>query len=124
LAEIQKPLVSLNRCSLDLGTIYAGVPESIDGKKEDRLISLTNFGNIPAQFAFEERYDSEKAVIRFEPVRGILAPHTEMKVKVSFTVYYGGHVDELLICNVDDYEIPLGIAVTAESFGLNVAFET
>jgi len=39
-------------------------------------------------------------------------------------VQYGGLVDELLICNIDDVEIPLGLAVTAESFGLNVAFET
>jgi hypothetical protein len=33
-------------------------------------------------------------------------------------------VDELLICNVEDTEIPLGIEVHAESYGLNVVYET
>jgi hypothetical protein len=30
----------------------------------------------------------------------------------------------LLICKVEDLEIPLGLEIHAESFGLNVAYET
>ena len=39
-------------------------------------------------------------------------------------MFYGGKVDELLVCQVDDLGVPLGVRVTAESFGLNVAYET
>ncbi len=38
-------------------------------------------------------------------------------------MYYGGIVDEVFICNVDDLEIPLGFEFSAESFGLNVSHE-
>jgi hypothetical protein len=43
---------------------------------------------------------------------------------MQFLVYYGGKVDELLVCNIEDIEIPLGIEVHAESYGLNVVYET
>jgi hypothetical protein len=39
-------------------------------------------------------------------------------------IFYGGPVDELLICNIDDVEMPIGVEVIAESFGLNVSYET
>lgn len=38
-------------------------------------------------------------------------------------VFYGGAVDELLICNVDDVEMPIGVEISAESFGLSVSYE-
>ena len=68
--------------------------------------------------------DQERLIARFEPTRGVIPPRTEILVKVLFTVQYGGPVNELLICNIDDIEIPLGVEVTAESFGLNVSYET
>jgi hypothetical protein len=40
----------LNKQEVDLGRIYAGVPESIDKDKGERLVILRNYGNIPAQF--------------------------------------------------------------------------
>lgn len=49
MAEIQKPMVSLNRSQIKLGTIYAGVPERVDVDNKQCLI-LKNYGNIPAQF--------------------------------------------------------------------------
>jgi hypothetical protein len=62
-------------------------------------------------------------IARFEPMRGIIPPKSEVKISVNFLVYYGGKVDELLICNIEDIEIPLGIELHAESFGLNVQYE-
>lgn len=56
-------------------------------------------------------------------MRGIIPPKSEVKISVNFLVYYGGKVDELLICHVEDVEIPLGIELHAESFGLNVQYE-
>jgi hypothetical protein len=48
LAEIQKPLVVLNKESIKLGRIYAGVPEKIEAESGERYIVLTNYGNVPA----------------------------------------------------------------------------
>jgi len=66
----------------------------------------------------------EKIIARFEPIRGVIPPKSEVRINVQFLVYYGGKVDELLICNIEDMEIPLGIEVKAESYGLNVVYET
>ena len=54
----------------------------------------------------------------------MIPPKSEVKINMQFLVYYGGKVDELLVCNIEDIEIPLGIEVHAESYGLNVVYET
>ena len=54
----------------------------------------------------------------------MIPPNSEVKINMQFLVYYGGKVDELLMCNIEDIEIPLGIEVHAESYGLNVVYET
>ncbi len=40
------------------------------------------------------------------------------------TVYYGGSIDELFLCDVEDLELPLGFEVKADAFGLNVVYLT
>ncbi len=55
-------------------------------------------------------------------MRGVIPPKSEVRINVNFLVYYGGKVDELLICSIEDIEIPLGIEFHAESFGLNVQY--
>ncbi len=57
IAEIQKPLVCLNKEKVKLGRIYAGVPEKVNSEKGERNIIMVNYGNIPAQFLWEEKYD-------------------------------------------------------------------
>ena len=36
----------------------------------------------------------------------------------------GGAIDELLMCDIQDLELPLGFEVKADAFGLNVAYMT
>lgn len=40
------------------------------------------------------------------------------------TVYYGGAVDELFLCDIEDLELPLGFEVKGDAFGLNVVYLT
>jgi hypothetical protein len=40
------------------------------------------------------------------------------------TVFYGGPIDELFLCDVEDLEMPLGFEVKADAFGLNVVYLT
>lgn len=49
----------------------------IDNKQ---CIILKNYGNIPAQFNWEEKIDTERIVARFEPKRGVIPPKSEIKI--------------------------------------------
>lgn len=40
------------------------------------------------------------------------------------TVFMGGPIDELFMCDIQDLELPLGFEVKADAFGLNVAYLT
>jgi len=43
---------------------------------------------------------------------------------MELTVYRGGPIDELFMCDIQDLELPLGFEVKADAFGLNVAYLT
>ena len=122
MAEVQKPRVCLNRNRINLGKIYAGIQERVDIDNKQSIV-LKNYGNLPAQFSWEEKVDPERISARFEPRRGIIPPKSEVKIGFTTTVFYGGPIDEVLICNIDDLEVPLGFELVAESFGLNVSHE-
>jgi len=38
--------------------------------------------------------------------------------------YKGGQIDELILCDIEDLELPLGFEIKADAFGLNVAYLT
>jgi hypothetical protein len=107
---------------VSLGTIYAGVMERVDIDHKQSIV-LKNYGNLPAQFSWEEKMDTERIVARFEPRRGVIPPKSEIKIAFTTTLYYGGIVDEVFICNIEDLEVPLGFELRADSFGLNVSHE-
>ena len=65
----------------------------------------------------------DKIVARFEPKRGVIPPKSEIRIGFQTTLYYGGIIEELFICNIDDLDIPLGFELHADSFGLNVSHE-
>ena len=113
----------MNRNTIDLGRIYAGVTEVVDYDNK-QAITLRNYGNIPALFQWEEKYDSDRIIARFEPSRGTIPPKSEVQIYFSSTVYVGGLIDELFICEIADLEIPLGFEMKADAFGLSVSYET
>ena len=72
----------------------------------------------------KELNDQTNAVARFEPKKGMIPPKQSRKIAFEITVFKGGSIDELLICDVQDIELPLGCEVKADAFGLNVAYLT
>ena len=60
----------------------------------------------------------------FEPRKGVIPPKKRVKITMELTVYMGGAIDELLMCDIQDLELPLGFEVKADAFGLNVAYMT
>lgn len=72
----------MNKQEVDLGRIYAGVAESIDKDKGERSVILRNYGNIPAQFQWEEKYEQEVIIARFEPQRGVIPPKSDIKINI------------------------------------------
>ena len=60
LGEIQQPKVYLNRDTIELGRIYAGIREVVDGetgKYKTQALELVNYGNLPVYFNWEELND-------------------------------------------------------------------
>ena len=53
----------------------------------------------------------------------MIPPKSEVQIYFSATVFVGGNINELFICNIDDLEIPLGFELHADAFGLNVVYE-
>jgi len=127
LCEVQKPKVYLSKEVVTLGKIYAGVKEVVDhdiGKHKQQSLELVNYGNLPVKFKWEELDDPKKSIVRFSPNRGTIPPKSKVRISFEITVFTGGQIDELLICDVEDLELPLGFEVKADAFGLNVAYLT
>lgn len=117
----------LNRESIDLGKIYAGVKEIVNnevGKNKHQSLELVNYGNLPCYFKWEER--NEKGVIAssFEPSEGTIPPKSKVRIAFEMTTYKGGQIDELFLCDIKDLELPLGFEVIADAYGLNVVYLT
>ena len=103
LGEIQQPRVYLNRDTVELGRIYAGIREVVEadsGKHKSQSLELVNYGNLPVYFKWEELNDSTTAVARFEPKKGMIPPKQKRKIAFEITVYKGGSIDELLMCDI------------------------
>ena len=43
---------------------------------------------------------------------------------MTVTVYTGGNLNELFLCDIKDTEMPLGFEMLADAYGLNVSYET
>jgi len=127
LAEVQKPQVYLNRQEINLGKIYAGVKETVEhgqGQHRAQALTLKNFGNLPAKFEWEEKNDPKSYIVHFDPNHGVIPPKGEVHISMEIIFYKGGQINELIMCNVQDLELPLGFEVKADAFGLNVAYLT
>lgn len=54
----------------------------------------------------------------------MIPPKKKQRIAFEVTIYKGGQIDELLICDIRDMELPLGFELKADAFGLNVAYLT
>ena len=43
---------------------------------------------------------------------------------MTVTVYIGGNLNELFLCDINDVELPIGFEMLADAYGLNVSYET
>ena len=119
-------MVSLNRLIMNLGKIYAGVPEYINmqSRHQKQVIVMKNYGNLPAHFRWQTYDDPNRCIARFEPNSGVIQPRSDVKIKIDVTFFVGGNLNELFICDIQDMEMPIGFEMHADAYGLNVSFET
>lgn len=119
-------MVCLNRLIMDLGRIYAGVPEYVNmqSRHSKQIVVIKNYGNLPAHFRWQKYDDPEKCIAKFEPNSGVIQPRSDMKIKIEVTFFTGGNLNELFLCDVRDLEMPIGFEMHADAYGLNVAYET
>jgi len=103
LGEVQKPQVYLNRDTVELGRIYAGIRELVSGdqgKHKTQSLELVNYGNLPVYFNWEDMDDPDRAVAHFEPKKGVIAPKKKVKISMELTVFMGGSINELFMCDI------------------------
>lgn len=79
---------------------------------------------MPAKFRWEEINDPKRFIVKFEPSRGVIPPKGEVSISMEIIFYKGGEIDELILCDIEDLELPLGFEIKADAFGLNVAYLT
>ena len=79
---------------------------------------------MPVCFKWDAKNDPKVVASAFDPAEGIIPPKSKVRIAFEMTVYYGGEVNELFLCDVDDVEMPLGFEVKGDAFGLNVTYLT
>jgi len=59
---------------MNLGRIYAGVTEYVNNqsKHKNSVIVLKNYGNLRAHFRWDEKYDPDRCIVKFEPSAGVI----------------------------------------------------
>jgi hypothetical protein len=114
-AEVQKPEVYLSMLDFDFGEVGAGV--------EARLskLSLVNYSNLSAEFKWRE-VDEDMFSIVCSPSSGVVPPRSSIKVVVTMNSGKGGDLDHLLLCEIQDSAVPLGIELKAKVKGLDIAY--
>lgn len=65
-----------------------------------------------------------------EPSKGTIKARSEQPITMTFTFLKGGSIEELITCNVQDIDMPLGfllksnlVETVAETYGLSVSYE-
>lgn len=120
-AEIQNTHLSLNRFKMDFDCLYAGNIYEIASLHPQQM-KLQNLGNIPTKFKWES-IEKPNIQINFEPQEGIIPPKSDLPIKVFIKPLLGGKLEELLICDCDGLEYPLGFEINTQIFGLSVTME-
>lgn len=114
-AEVQKPAVYLSHLEHHFGEVGAGV-ESRFSK-----LNLVNYSNLSAEFKWHQVEEDMFRVI-CSPDSGVIPPHSVVKVAISLSCGKGGDLDHLLLCEIQDAEVPLGMFLKAKVKGLDIAY--
>lgn len=120
-AEIQMTHISLNRFKMDFECLYAGNTYEI-ASMHPQQIKLQNLGNIPTKFVWEP-INKPNVLISFEPKEGTIPPKTDLPIKVIIKPLLGGKLEEILVCECEGLEYPLGFEINTQIFGLSVLLE-
>jgi len=50
----------------------------------------------------------------FEPARGIIPPHSNLFIEFNLTLFKGGKITDLFVCDVTDVDDPLGFQIESK----------
>jgi hypothetical protein len=78
---------------IELGRIYAGIKEVVDGeygKFKNKGLELVNYGNLPVTFNWDNINDQNHAIAKFEPKKGTIPPKSKVKINFELTMFIGG----------------------------------
>ena len=122
-AEVQEPIICLNRINLEYPTLYANKIYAVKSSMDPNAIVLRNLGNIPSKFEWIEPNHEEIIQSAVQPRSGLIEPKSEVHIKLKFVVKLFGMFKFYFKCKVDVLSMPLGFELTTHVFGLNIAYE-
>lgn len=123
LAEIQEPVICLNRSKLEYKTLYANKIYAIKSSMDPNSIVLRNLGNIPSNFEWIEVNNEDVIQSALQPSKGVIEPKSEIQIKFKFKVKLFGQFKFYFKCKIDALEMPIGFELSTHVFGLEIAYE-
>lgn len=121
-AEVQSPLICLNRTQITYPTIYANKEYQIKSTRDPNAVVIQNLGNIPAEFNWEDLNNQDVILTQIEPASGLIEAKSEKLIKFRFKAKLYGKFQFIFRCNVSCLEYPLSFKIDANIFGLKVGY--
>lgn len=121
-AEVQRIVTSLSNMTITFPVMYAGLEYEVNSTTPQRIF-LRNHGNISTTFKWEEINDPEVLVATVDPIYGVLAPKSQIEIRLKILPYKGGSLNRILTCKVEGVEHLLGFEILSEVHGLSVRYE-
>lgn len=94
--------------------MFATVPRT-------NFVTVKNLTNLPAVFQWHDHLESDYQAT-FYPRTGKIEGHGELQVKMKLVVYNPGSFKGVFGCDIEGYDLPLGVRVSATVRPLEVSY--
>lgn len=113
--EVQSPKTVIYPASLDIGSVYVGVPVKVS-------ITIHNLTNLPSKYKFERPGgDSAAYTLKYDRT-GTLDAQERREIVMEFTAVTAGILDDVIGCKIFGTSSPIGFTLKAVSKGVMLEF--
>lgn len=118
-ANVQEAFAYLSYLYINPKAIFLSMPLQHD----NNVVDIVNPSNLPVHFEWENINIPDELFVEFYPQSGVVNPKSSFSIKYKIIYYKSGLVDNLLICNIREMDIPLGIVIQGRVTGLDILYE-
>jgi len=118
-ANVQKAFAYLSYLYIRPKAIFLSMPLQHD----NNVVDIINPSNLPIHYEWENINIPDELFVEFYPPQGVINPKSSFSVRYKIIYYKSGVVDNLLICNIREMDIPLGLVIQGRVTGLDIFYE-